>query len=334
MKQPNILIMGGTYFVGRVLVEQLQKAGFKSVTLFNRGKTNPDLFPNYSLIKGDRRTDDIQQLKDTHWDVVVDCSSYYPDPLQSLLSILKKNCGHYIYVSTISVYDNSKKKDPLAYVVESDPLLCCTLEEREDKTMATYGKKKVACEAEVIESGIPYTIFRPSVIYGSYDPFDRHYYWLYRIQQSKEILVPNDNFFKSSFTYVKDFAELMIEAIKSPPKNDIYNVTTHEPMSIVDLVKRSAEALDKNPKLLFVDQLSLQKLEVRPWADISLWTGSDVCKISNDKLQKDFKASFTPFADSIRASFGFYEEKDLPRPTYGISLVQEVELIKKALEIM
>ena len=103
----KILIFGGTQFIGRRLVELLLENGEYDLTLFNRGKSMPDLFPNVKKILGNRRNEDINQLKDGEWDVVIDVSNYHPYPLQRAVDILKDKVKRYIYISTVSVYDDA-----------------------------------------------------------------------------------------------------------------------------------------------------------------------------------------------------------------------------------
>ena len=82
MNKPKILILGGTSFIGRNLVEQLIQQDQYQLTLFNRGQTNNHLFPNLNFIQGDRNTDDILQIGNQNWDYVIDVSCYFPDSLQ------------------------------------------------------------------------------------------------------------------------------------------------------------------------------------------------------------------------------------------------------------
>jgi len=101
----KILILGGTEFVGRQLVEDLSKDSSIELYLFNRGKTNADLFPKVQRIIGDRETKDIEQLRQHQWDYIIDFSSYFPQSLSNTLEVINQDVKKYIYISTISVYD-------------------------------------------------------------------------------------------------------------------------------------------------------------------------------------------------------------------------------------
>ncbi|CEG23758.1 hypothetical protein BN1080_02762 [Planococcus massiliensis] len=98
----NILILGGTRFMGRFLTEAALSSGHE-VTLFNRGKANPDLFPEVEKLIGDRYGD-LQALKGRRWDAVIDTSGYLPWSVQESAELLAKSVGHYTFISSASVY--------------------------------------------------------------------------------------------------------------------------------------------------------------------------------------------------------------------------------------
>ena len=141
----NILVVGGTSFLGRHIVEAALANGH-IVTLFNRGKTNPDLFPDLEKLRGDRKEGDYAAVADRHWDAIIDPSAYYPRAVRELLEAA--TCDHYTFISTISVYaDNSVlDQDESAGVIKLDDPTT------EEVTGATYGGLKVLCEETVMDS--------------------------------------------------------------------------------------------------------------------------------------------------------------------------------------
>ena len=98
----KILILGGTRFLGRHLVDAALARGHK-ITLFNRGKTNPDLFPHIETIFGDR-DGGLDALADRQWDAVIDTCGYYPRIVQASARALAGAAAHYTFISSISVY--------------------------------------------------------------------------------------------------------------------------------------------------------------------------------------------------------------------------------------
>src|SRR6516225_750162 len=107
-RQKTILMLGGTGFLGPRTVEAAIRRGHK-VTLFNRGKTRPGLFPDLEKLHGDRETDDLKALEGRKWDAVVDTSANVPRWVKKAADVLGANVGHYIYVSSVSVYSDMSK---------------------------------------------------------------------------------------------------------------------------------------------------------------------------------------------------------------------------------
>src|SRR6476661_8405787 len=174
----KILILGGTKFLGRHLVDAALAAGHE-VTLFNRGKTNPTLFPNIETILGDREHD-LEKLSNRQWDTAIDVAGYVPRVVRLSAQALEKNVKRYIFISSISVYQDFNK----AGMDESYPVGKLEDESVEEITGETYGPLKALCEKAVQETfgGDGSLIGRPGLIVGPYDPTDRFTYWPMRVK--------------------------------------------------------------------------------------------------------------------------------------------------------
>jgi len=169
------LVLGGTEFLGVHLVERLVAAGWQ-VDLFNRGVTNPDLFPGLTLHRGDRASD-VAALQGGRWDVVYDLSGYQPDDVARSAQALRSSRLHYVFVSSLSVY--ADLSEPGAD--ESSPLATLEGETPADVTPASYGPLKALCEQKALDEYEEVTIVRPGVIVGPLDPTDRFTYWVHRL---------------------------------------------------------------------------------------------------------------------------------------------------------
>src|SRR4051794_39727013 len=155
----QILVLGGTSFVGRAIVEDLLADGHE-LTLFSRGKTGTDLFPQLDRRPGDRDTGDYASLAEGSWEAVVDVSGYIPRHVGEASDALAGRIGRYLFISPGSVYDRSKAT---ADMTEDVPRLA---PERgtEEITGETYGPLKVACEDDVVARyGKDATIVRPGI---------------------------------------------------------------------------------------------------------------------------------------------------------------------------
>ena len=184
----KILLIGGTQFVGRHLVEGARAAGHE-LTLFHRGQTNPDLFPEVEHILGDRATD-LDRLAGRHWDRVVDLCGYLPRIVSLSASALRLSADHYTFISSISVYrDLDQSVEPLD---EMCPVITLPDPTVEVITGDTYGGLKALCETAARQS-FDHTrvlIVRPGLIVGPYDHTDRFTYWCVRGADGGRMAVP------------------------------------------------------------------------------------------------------------------------------------------------
>ena len=214
-KPLNILILGGTGFTGPFQVEYALKRGHK-VTLFNRGKRPSPEWPSaVEQLHGDRNTGDLAALKGRTWDVCIDNPTSLPFWVRDAGQVLKGNVGHYLFISTISVYaDGSKpginENSPLAQYKGKDAMAETQQTLRAD-IENLYGPLKALSEAEAHKQfGKNVTIVRPGYIVGPRDETDRFTYWPHRVAQGGEILVPGDGQDPIQIIDGRDLGEWMI----------------------------------------------------------------------------------------------------------------------------
>ena len=214
-KPLNILILGGTGFTGPFQVEYALKRGHK-VTLFNRGKRPSPQWPAaVEQLHGDRNTGDLAALKGRKWDVCIDNPTSLPFWVRDAGQVLKGNVGHYLFISTISVYaDGSRpginENSPLAQYKGKDAMAETQQTLRAD-IENLYGPLKALSEAEAHKQfGKNVTIVRPGYIVGPRDETDRFTYWPHRVAQGGEILVPGDGNDPIQIIDGRDLGEWMI----------------------------------------------------------------------------------------------------------------------------
>lgn len=203
----RILFLGGTQFVGRHMVEAAL-AGGHEVSLFNRGRTNADLFPEAEKLVGDR-DGGLDALQGRTWDVAVDVNGYLPRLVRDSAQLLHGNIGQYIFVSTISVYDHERVS---ADFTESAPLQTMEDESSED-IGAHYGALKVLCEDAVRDvfpdSGLS---LRLGIVAGPYDPTDRVTYWPWRVAQGGPMVVMGASDRPVQYIDARDLADFTLLA--------------------------------------------------------------------------------------------------------------------------
>lgn len=185
----HILVLGGTSFVGRAIVE-CALAGGADVTLFSRGQTNPDLFPEVPRLVGDRTSGQYESLTSGGgWDAVVDVSAYLPRHVRQAADAVGET-GRYLFISTAAVYDFTGDHDGDVVWDEETPRVA-PARDTEDITPETYGPLKVACEDDVLSRfGSRATLVRPGIVAGPHDPTDRFTSWVRRAARGGRVALP------------------------------------------------------------------------------------------------------------------------------------------------
>src|SRR4051812_32494214 len=211
----RLLVLGGTEFLGRAVVEAALRAG-DEVTLFNRGVTSPELFPDVEKLRGDR-DGGLAPLAGRQWDAVIDPSGYVPRVVRDSTELLRESVGQYVFVSTISVYGLVLPHG----ADESTQRL--ELTEETEEVEGHYGELKADCEDVVrdvfADRG---TNVRAGLIVGANDPTGRFTYWPHRVARGGSVLAPPDR--RVQFIDVRDLAAWMLHAAREQIGGD-FNVT-------------------------------------------------------------------------------------------------------------
>jgi 2'-hydroxyisoflavone reductase len=204
----KLLILGGSGFIGPHMVQTALDRGHE-VTIFNRGKTNTDLFPDIEKLKGDR-DGDLESLKGRDWDAVIDNTGYVPRHVRDSADLLKGHVGRYLFTSTGSVYGFTQSP-----IDEDSPKQEITHPDSEDVNQH-YGQLKVLCEQAVGERyGDAATIVRPHIVAGPGDTTDRYTYWPARIDQGGEVIVPGSPADPVQYIDVRDLSEFCLHLVET-----------------------------------------------------------------------------------------------------------------------
>src|SRR5258707_3781444 len=219
----RILVLGGPQFLGRHAVDAAIARGHE-VTLFNRGQTRPELFPDVEKLRGDR-DGDLAALAGRDFDAVVDTSGYVPRLVAETLDALGE-VGHYTFVSSISVY-----ADLSTPPTESSPL--AELKEPTEEWREAYGELKVLCENVVREHFPGAFIPRPGLIVGPWDPTGRFTYWPERIAAGGNVLAPAPPSEAAQVIDSRDLAAWIVRAAEAGLPGT-YNAVDHAtPMAAI-----------------------------------------------------------------------------------------------------
>jgi len=309
----KILFLGGTGFLGPHTVRYALERGH-DITLFNRGRTNIDLFPELETIIGNRDPEvdeGLDGLKGREWDAVIDTSGYVPRITGASAHLLADSVGQYLFVSTICQYDNWAEGGTNG--TEDRPR--ATLDDPSTEDVRThYCALKAYCE-RAVEEAMPgrVTQIRPGLIVGPRDSTDRFTYWPVRVDRGGEVLAPGKPSDLTQYIDVRDLARFMVLCLEQGLA-DTYNVVRN-PMPIGNLLSACVNTIDSDAELTWVPADFLADHDVQPWRDVHLWADSDSALAGSLTWSAD-KAlaaglTISPVEETIRDTLAWF--KSLPR---------------------
>jgi nucleoside-diphosphate-sugar epimerase len=232
----RILVLGGTSFVGRAIVEDALRTG-ADVTLFGRGKTGPDLFGDLTRLIGDRDTGDYAALGAGRWDAVVDASGYVPRHVGQAMDALGERAGRYLFISSHAVYQH----DGVGPGSTEDTPRRPPVRDTEELTNDTYGPLKVACEDDVVARyGARATIVRPGKVAGPHDWQRGFTYWVRRAARGGRVAVPGDPRQPVQVIDSRDLARLVVRLLTDDRSGAFHAVGPATPVTLGGVVETCA----------------------------------------------------------------------------------------------
>lgn len=325
----KVLIIGGTGFLGPHTVRRLQERGH-TVTLFNRGRTNPTLFPDVEKLRGDRKTD-LKALEGRKWDAVLDPSAYIPADVTRSATLLAPNVGHYLLISTISVYAALDKPG----MDESAPLATLADPTVEQVTGETYGGLKVLCE-RAAEKAMPgkTTVIRPGLIVGPGDTTDRFTYWPVRVRKGGEVLAPNAPTDFVQCIDVRDLANFVVTCLENRTTG-IYNADAPAgSLTIGRLLDTCKQVAKSDATFVWLPKDFMEAQKVRPWSDMPVWLPAEGETAGEGQIS--VKAAMAkglthrPLADTVRDTLAYVDtwpDERKAKLKAGISPEREAEVL-------
>lgn len=266
-KKLHILILGGTNFVGPAIVRNAIKRGHE-VYLFNRGITNPGLFPKIPHFKGDRENgkSGYRSLSDKFWDVIIDTWPEKSELVRDATTELRGSTRHYLYISSISVYRDFSQPG----ITEESP----TVSSEIPAARWTYPEHKKVAEDHVREA-FPqnHTIFRPGPIKGWRDPSNDLAYWLVRVRRGGDILGPGNGQDPVQFIDVEDLAGFVVRTAEQG-LTGTYNTTgplNGERLLWKSLLEQAQKKINKDSQIIWNSAEFLKDHKVEPLSGMPLW---------------------------------------------------------------
>ncbi len=305
----DLLILGGTVFLGRHLVGAALAAGHQ-ITLFNRGRHGAELFPQVEKLRGDR-DGGLDALAGRRWDAVIDTCGYVPRLVRASAELLAGSVAHYTFISSISVYRDLDQ----ASVDESSPVGILADPTVEEITGETYGPLKALCE-QAAEAAMPGRVLdvRPGLIVGPYDPTDRFTYWPWRVAQGGAVLAPGRPQRPIELIDARDLAGWILRMVEAQ-RTGIFNATGPEHELIMgDMLATCQQAIGSNARFTWVDEAFLLAHGVTPWSELPLWLPESDNGVMAVDCRQSIAAglAFRPLAETVQDTLAWLRADRAP----------------------
>ena len=327
--QLKILVLGGTGLIGPPMVEYAVARGH-DVTLFNRGKTNPELFPDLEKLKGDRYDDlasiEAQIAAGRRWDAVIDNTASVPSVVTASAGLLTDAADWYLYTSSISAYADSStpgadETAPIGTISPEDEAKVLT---NKDITGENYGPLKARCEAEARTAfGDDRTcVVRPGLIVGPGDYSDRFTYWPVRVFKGGEVMAPGNPTDPVQFIDCRDLGEWYIRLAEDGSTGTFNGVGPRSPMSIAGMLYGIRATVDNDISFTWVPADFLEEYEVAAWQHMTVWVPpiGEYAGFSASNIDRGIAAglTFRPLANTVVATIEYWnslpaERREAPR---------------------
>jgi len=339
----KLLLIGGPRFVGRHVIDAALARGHE-VTVFNRGRTGADLYPQIEHLRGDRAYD-LTPLDGRRWDAVIDTCGFLPDVVRASVEKLRDAVQHYTFVSSISVYDDFTR----APIAETAAASALTDEQRTkvesiDRSeprntpafLELYGPLKAECErvVEQVFAGRA-AIVRPGLIVGPYDTMDRFPYWIARVAAGSDVLAPGRPERPVQVIDARDMAGWMLTLGERRVAGTFNATGPNRPLTMSDLLEACRQAAGSDARWVWVDEAFLLEQKVGAWEEMPMWIPERTADAPIGILQADIRRSvaagltFRPLLDTARDTLAWERTRPADRERRsGLPRARETELLR------
>jgi 2'-hydroxyisoflavone reductase len=313
----RLLLLGGPRFLGRAVTDAALAAGHE-VTFFNRGRTNPELYPEVERLVGDR-AEDLGPLRGRRWDAVIDTCGHLPGVVRTSAEALSDS-GVYCFVSSVSVYaDFTGINDEESPVAQLGDLPA------DEVTDESYGALKALCEDAARNIFGPRAlVIRPGLIVGPHDPTGRFTYWPHRVARGGEVLAPAPPEAPTQFVDVRDLGAWMVELCHRGASGT-FNAT-HPGVSWSELLETCSRVSANHAKITWVSSEFLVAHEVGEWMELPLWLADPALAYADQvDVRRALAAGlrFRPLEETVQATL----DEAATTEAAGLRADREAELL-------
>ncbi|MFE2557625.1 NAD-dependent epimerase/dehydratase family protein [Streptomyces sp. NPDC059352] len=327
----KLLILGGTEFVGRAVVEAALDRGWE-VTVFHRGRHAPPA--GVHALLGDRTAPDgLAALATGSWDAVVDTWSGAPSAVRDAARLLADRAGRYAYVSSRSVY----AWPPAAGLAEDGPLV----EGSPDAGEVPYAEAKRGGElAATAAFGADRTLHvRAGLIIGPYENVGRLPWWLSRIARGGPVLAPGPRTLPLQYVDARDLAEWTLDAVAAGLSGPYNLVSPPGHATMGELLDACVRATGADVELCWAEPEALVAAGVEPWSELPVWLPPgemyDAMHTADVSLAVSAGLRCRPVTETVADTWAWLETlggvapRRPDRPEVGLSPEREAEFLAK-----
>jgi len=335
----KLLIIGGTIFLGRHLVEAALARGHE-VTIFNRGQHSPELFPEIEKLHGDRIVN-LDALRGRRWDAVIDTCGYVPKVVSASAELLADAVEHYTFISSISAYadfprEGSDESAPVTTITAEQLAEAESIDYGDRPTAVTYGEAygalKALCE-QAVEAAMPGRALniRAGLIVGTQDYSDRFPYWVNRVAEGGEMLAPGSPDRRVRVIDARDLAEWNVRMAEERHAGTFNATGAEDGLTMERMFDECRTVCGSDAEFVWVSEEFLVEQKVEAWSELPLWVPAEyngIFEASNDKALAA-GLTFRPLADTAREVLAWSKT----RPTNhrwraGLKPEREQELLR------
>lgn len=309
----KVLVIGGTSFIGRLLVDELVKGG-QDVSILHR-KPKHDLGRRVENIMADRNDADAvkEALSTRRFDVVFDNAYDWERgttaaQVEATVRAAGDRITRYLFMSSVAAYGdglNHKESDPLAPDYHNDP----------------YVRHKATTERLLFrmhsQTGLPVVTFRPPFVYGPNNPFYREQFFWDRLRAGRPVVIPGDGHRLMQFAYVNDVVQAMVRAMVEPKAvGEAFNVGDTKPLTQVEVVEKLAKAANADPTLVRIPRDVIQQaggiVMEEPYY-FGEYFDLPPITMNIGKVTRVLKMKLTPFDVALKETYRWYTRNHKPR---------------------